>query len=92
MLTVNRGPHIHIIPVSNGLYNHTHAADNGYITKTTCLRRHYADLRVYGKSAHVHLKFAQNFAVKLVAKFCSLQPTSKYIYRHGCPSQCVTNS
>ena len=28
-----------------------------------------ATIRVYGKSAHHHLKFAQNFVVKLPAEF-----------------------
>ena len=31
-----------------------------------------ATLRVYGKSAHLHLKFAQNVTVKLAAEFCNL--------------------
>ena len=29
-------------------------------------------LRVYGKSAHLQLKFAKNFTVKLAAEFCNL--------------------
>ena len=29
-------------------------------------------LRVYGKSAHLHLKLAQNFAVKSAAEFLNL--------------------
>ena len=38
-------------------------------------------LRVYGESAHLHLKFAQNFAVKLAAEFCNLLPTPKYLWK-----------
>ena len=40
--------------------------------KTYQLFPSFKILRVYGKSAHLHLKFAQNFAVKLAAEFCNL--------------------
>ena len=38
-------------------------------------------LRVYGESAHLHLKFTQNFALKLAAEFCNLLPTPKYLWK-----------
>ena len=41
--------------------------NTGYVTHNKI-----AALRVYGKSAHLHLKFAQNFVVKLDAEFCNL--------------------
>ena len=48
--------------------SHFHKQNRGY-------------LRVYGKSAHLHLKFAQNSAVKLAVEFCRLQLTPKYSWK-----------
>ena len=38
-------------------------------------------LRVYGESAHLHRKFAQNFAVKLSVEFCNLSSTPKLLWK-----------